>query len=364
MGNQPVWEDLPRPTHPPLYGDITADVCVIGLGGSGLTALTELHARGISAVGLDAGQIAGGAAGRNGGFLLAGLAHPHHEMVAQLGPGPARRLHQLTLEELDRLTAATPDAVSRTGSLRIEDTDEGLEDCRRQRDALAADGFAVQDYEGPEGSGLLFPDDGVLQPVRRCLALAQALPRLFEHSPVGRISTGLVETDHGRVRCATVLVLVDGGLQLLLPEVPVRTVRLQMLATAPTTRRTDKAVYLRGGHDYYQQLTDGRLAVGGCRDVGGAAEETADKEPTSLVQEAIEQLLRERLHVDADITNRWAASVGYTEDGVPFVGEVRPGVWAAGGYCGTGNVVGALCGRALALQAAGADGSDYWPYLG
>jgi gamma-glutamylputrescine oxidase len=32
---------------------------------------------------------------------------------------------------------------------------------------------------------------------------------------------------------------------------------------------------------------------------------------------------------------------------------VRAGVWAAGGYSGTGNVIGALCGRAAAELALG-----------
>ncbi|HEX2780127.1 MAG TPA: FAD-binding oxidoreductase, partial [Gemmatimonadaceae bacterium] len=48
------------------------------------------------------------------------------------------------------------------------------------------------------------------------------------------------------------------------------------------------------------------------------------------------------------ITHRWAAPVSYSTDGMPVVEEVRPGVWAAGAYSGTGNVVGALCGRAVA----------------
>lgn len=356
MPNAPVWE-LDRQPFPSLHGDTSADVCVIGLGGSGLTALHELRSQGVKAVGLDAGVIAGGAAGRNGGFLLAGLARPHHEVVAQLGREQAALLYRLTLQELDRICQATPEAVRRTGSLRIENA---WDDCDLQRDALLADGFAVQDYEGPEGRGLLFPDDAVMQPIQRCLSLAAGLD-LYEHSPVRQIATGLVETDHGRVHCGTVLVLVDGGLEQLLPEVPVRTVRLQMLATAATDRITERAVYLRDGYDYYQQLPDGRLAVGGCRDVGGLAEETSDREPTPLVQQAIERLLRDRLHADAEITHRWGASAGYTDDGLPFVGEVRPRVWAAGGYCGTGNVVGALCARALAAAATGADPASYWP---
>jgi glycine/D-amino acid oxidase-like deaminating enzyme len=51
------------------------------------------------------------------------------------------------------------------------------------------------------------------------------------------------------------------------------------------------------------------------------------------------------------VTHRWAASVGFTPDGMPLLEEVRPGVWVAGGYSGTGNVIGGLCGRAAAQLA-------------
>ena len=71
------------------------------------------------------------------------------------------------------------------------------------------------------------------------------------------------------------------------------------------------------------------------------------------MQAALERLLRERIGVTAPVTHRWAASVGYTRSGGPYLGEVRDRVWAAGGYCGTGNLVGALCGRAAAARALG-----------
>lgn len=363
----PVWEDGSWPGLPRLASDVTADVCVIGLGGSGLTAVQELRSRGASVVGLEAGQVAGGAAGRNGGFLLAGLAQGHHRMVEQLGREKAAHLYRLTLEEMDRIAGATPDAVRRPGSLRIEDSAEGLADCAAQAKALRADGFAVEEYDGPEGQGLLFPDDGVLQPLQRCRSLAEQLPGLYEHSPVVSLQPGLVSTPAGRVHAGAVVVTVDGCLEQLLPELiaRVRTVRLQMLATAPTDEVVvPRPVYLRDGYEYWQQLPDGRIALGGFRDRGGEDEQTTSRKTTTVVQQALEQFLRERLHVKAPVTHRWAASVGYTADAMPIVGEVRPGVWAAGGYCGTGNVVGALCGRAAATGALGEDARRWWPYLG
>jgi glycine/D-amino acid oxidase-like deaminating enzyme len=356
----PVWEDGSWTPLPALAGDVKADVCVIGLGGSGLTAVDELLSRGARVVGIDAGSVAGGAAGRNGGFLLAGLAHPHHRVVAQVGRDRAARLHALTLAEMERIAVTAPETVRRTGSLRIEDTAEGRADCAAQAAGLRADGFAVEEYDGDEGHGLLFPGDGVLQPLARCRGLTRTLLRrgasLHEGTPAITIRRGRVDTPTGNVACDAVIVCVDGGLGRLLPELAtvVRPVRLQMLATAPTHEvSVSRPVYLRDGYEYWQQLPDGRVAVGGFRDVGGADEETEDSSPTAPVQAAIERLLRERIGVSAPVTARWAATVGYTRSGLPFVGQVRDGVLAAGGYCGTGNVVGALCGRALAALALG-----------
>ena len=73
------------PGLPSLAGPTRADVCVIGLGGSGLAAIGEVLRRGLTVVGLDAGRVAAGAAGRNGGFLLGGPAIGVHKAAAGWG---------------------------------------------------------------------------------------------------------------------------------------------------------------------------------------------------------------------------------------------------------------------------------------
>jgi glycine/D-amino acid oxidase-like deaminating enzyme len=113
-------------------------------------------------------------------------------------------------------------------------------------------------------------------------------------------------------------------------------------------------VYARYGFDYWQQLPDGRVSLGGCRDLDMDNEWGHDATPTPTIQAALDRVLRERVGVrEAPVTHRWAAVVGYTEDGLPVFAEARPGVWAVGAYSGTGNVVGALCGRAAARRAVG-----------
>lgn len=344
-----------------------ADVCVVGLGGSGLAAVHELLDLGQRVVGIDAGVVAGGAAGRNGGFLLAGPADFHHDAVRTVGRDRATALYRRTLDELARMQAETPAAIRREGSLRVAMSDDEREDCRIQLAAMEADGLPAEWYVGPEGEGLRIPTDGVFQPLQRCRALAERArsrgAALFEQSRAVDISGTGVETPEGRVACDAVIVAVDGRLEQVLPELAgrVRTARLQMLATAPTLEvRTRHAVYSRYGYEYWQQLPDGAIALGGMRDRGGEGEWTDVAEPAEPVQSLLETYLREVIGVTAPITHRWAGPVGYTEDGLPIFEEVRPRVWALGGYSGTGNVVGAICGRAAARVAVTGSTPDAW----
>lgn len=350
------WDvDSPRPDLAPLRNDATADVCVVGLGGSGLTAIREAQARGMSVIGVDAGRIAAGAAGRNGGFMLAGIAKFYHHTVDQLGSAVAKRLYQHTLDEMARIEASLPGVFRRCGVVRAAADDVEYEDCLAHRDALIADGFTADLYEGDQGRGILIPSDGVFHPVRRAAMLSRdALNEgatLHGDSSVTGVAPGTVTTAHGTVTAEHILVAVDGGLGRILPELTgqVRDVRLQMVATGPSAARLEFPVYARDGYDYWQQLPDGSVAIGGGRDVAGDTEWTTSTEPTLTVREYLRSVL-DGLGVREPIEHHWAATVGYTSNALPLVTEAQPGVWAIGGYCGTGNVVGALLGRAVVEQ--------------
>lgn len=362
--NSPAWASgLTEPAPlPVLTGDLTAEVCVIGLGGSGLGAIRRLQELGVDVIGLDAGPVAGAAAGRNGGLLLGGTAAFHHDAVRELGEEAAVSWYRDTMTEIDRMLAETPLAAHRTGSLRIAADEAELADCLEQQRLMEEHGLPVEPYRGPEGAGLLFPHDAVYNPLARNRELARRAvrggARLFTHSPVTELLSSLVRTERGSVRCQHVIVASDGSLAQLLPELAddVRPVRLQMIGTEPLGEMLySRPVYWRYGFEYWQQLADGRLLLGGFRDGGGSAELGAEPVPAAPVQELLERFLRETLGVTAAITHRWAARVGYRDGVLPFFAEVRPGITAIGGYNGTGNVIGSLLGRraASAVTAAG-----------
>jgi glycine/D-amino acid oxidase-like deaminating enzyme len=359
------------PGLPSLAGDVYADACVIGLGGSGLAAVESLVERGLLVVGVDAGRVAAGAAGRNGGFLLGGPSAYLHAAIQAWGEDAAVSLYRATLGELDHLESVLgSEVVRRTGSIRLaglpgkpvsaaEEADRAAElaDCALHAAALRRHGIAFESYSGVLGDGLFLPDDAAMNPARRALGLASQLRTralLYERTRVTRLSSRRVETTGGVVHADVVMVAVDGQLEVLLPQVAhlVRSARLQMVATAPVAvGRLPCPVYGRWGYDYAQQARDGRLFVGGGRDRFVEDEWTTDTSPTVAVQGYLASLADRMAGEPVAVQARWAASVGYTSDGRALCVEVMPGVVAIGGYNGTGNLVGPVAARAAVALA-------------
>lgn len=358
--NSPLWQDNSFQPLGSLRESLQADLCVVGLGAAGLTAVLEGLQRGWRVVGLDARQPGSGAAGRNGGFLLAGLADFHHDACRKLGRQRAADIYRATVDELDRAITESPEVIRRTGSLRLAVSPEEELDCRAELVQLLADGLAAAEHYSPQGFGLLIPTDAVCNPWQRCQNLVYralgAGAQLFGNTPALLAEPGKVITPEGSISCDQIIIASDGGLHHLVPEVAhlLRPVRLQMLATAPAPEVTfPRPTYARFGMDYWQQLPDGRIALGGCRDIGGDEEYTENSDPSRRIQTALEELLRHKLRVTAPITHRWAAVVTYNDSGLPIAVQAQRGIWALGGYNGTGNLLGPLAARAVTSVISG-----------
>ncbi len=363
MIDQPVWDNEPWTALDPLQRTVTADVCVVGLGGSGLAAVDEALSRGSTVVGVDAGGVASGAAGRNGGFLLAGLAPFYHVAREQFGHDTARMAYEATRLQLRRIMRSP--YARRTGSLRIAVDEDEMEDVSEELDALNEDGFEAVEYQGPEGTGLLIPENGVFNPLQRCRAEALTLidrgARLYEESPARSIEPGLVKTPLGVVEAEAIIVAVDGRLEGVFPELSdqVRTARLEMLATEPIEPVFSRPVYTSFGYMYYQQLPTGSIALGGMRDRHMESSWSTESGPTPAVQSDLDGYLSS-IGVTAPVSHRWAGLAAYTADRRPILREIRDGVWVVGAYSGHGNVLGSMYARTAVRAAAG---EEYQPIL-
>ena len=322
MSTTSFWQKETHGGLPRARFEGRADVVVIGGGVTGCSCALTLAEHGVRVRVYEEREVAGGASGRNGGFALRGAAAPYDEARRELGDERARLLMELTERSLDRMEELAGDAFRRVGSLRLAFDESERDALRHEYDALRDDGFAVEwvDELDPPLAGLylgaiLHPCDGALYPARWVRRLAVRAATAGADFREGETMT-VEEAD-----ADAIVVAADGHIRALLPELPVQPTRGQVLATAPLRERLyDRPHYARGGYDYWQQLPDGRLVLGGNR---------------------------------PEITDRWAGIWGTTPDLMPLVGEVRDGVWVAGGYSGHGNVLGLACGDLVGRAIVG-----------
>jgi gamma-glutamylputrescine oxidase len=350
-------EAAPALRSRPLEG--RAEVEIVGGGVTGISAALGLAGLGKKVRLHEAGAIASGASGRNGGFALRGGAMAYDSAREWLGRDVAAAYWRLTEEYVGRMGELGGDAFRRTGSLRLAGDDE-REELRAEYEALREDGFAAEWRDELPATlacrfpGALFhPDDGVLQParlVRRLAgAAAQAGVEIREHHRVASLD---------ELGAETVVVATDGYPSGLLAELEglIIPTRGQMLATEPLDERLFPLPhYGRHGFDYWHQNEEGRLIVGGFRDIDMDSEFTATEETTPRIQAALEAFVEALLGRKPAITHRWSGVFGLVPDLMPVVGTVpgRDGFWAAGGYSGHGNVLGLMCGELVAQAIMG-----------
>jgi gamma-glutamylputrescine oxidase len=348
---EPYWLDEPVEPDRSARLDGAVDVAVVGGGVTGLSCALTLAEGGLRVRVHEARTIASGASGRNGGFALRGAAMPYHRARQRLGAERAAGLWRLTERTLDRMEGLAGDALRRVGSLRLAADMEERDALLAEHAALRDDGFAVEWVDEPAGrlaglyaGALLHPHDGALHPgrwIRRLAALAaEAGVEIREHDRVASLDD--VEAD-------TVVVANDGYPSGLLGAMDdlVPPTRGQVLATEALGEALyERPHYARNGFDYWQQLPDGRLVIGGRRDTDPEAESTAEEGITSEVQAALERLIRELVGRVPAITHRWSGIFGMSPDELPLVGPVpgHDGVWTSRGYSGHGNVLGLACG--------------------
>ena len=123
MRTRPYWLDEPYTPRPPLSGRHEVEACVIGAGVGGLSCALHLARNGIEAVVVERDRVAGGASGRNGGFLIAGPGPFHNDVRERQGIEWARRIYASTLDAQEQIVALAEDLgadeiVRRVGLLR------------------------------------------------------------------------------------------------------------------------------------------------------------------------------------------------------------------------------------------------------
>jgi gamma-glutamylputrescine oxidase len=271
----------------------------------------------------------------------------------------------------------------RNGSLRIAVTEDELAEVWDSVKLLEEDGWEATPIDvaelparlrGAYLGGSFHPMDGEVQPAQFVRGIARLALKagacVYEASAVTALAEAedhvLVSTATGTVRAAHAILATNVRLPELLAQLAAHALgaaitpaRGQMLATAPVDEELFPCpCYADEGYQYWRQLRDGRLVVGGWRNTSLETERTDDETPGAPVQDRLDGFLRQTLGLSearAPVTQRWAGIMAFSADGLPMVGRV-PGsrrCYLAGAYTGHGNAYALAAARVLADLIAG-----------
>lgn len=382
-----------RRLRPRLEGEVTADVCIIGAGFTGISAGLALAERGFSVVVLEAERIGFGASGRNGGQIVNGYSRDLSVIERRYGTEKARALASMSLEGgniiRERVAKYGIACDLKPGNFLAAFTAhqlKALEAVKRDWEAHGHTGLELVDRAGVARivatdryvGGLVDHLGGHLHPLNLVLGEAAALEtlggRIYERSRVIAVDTGerpTARTASGSVGAQYLLVCGNAYLGGLLPELggKIMPVSSQQIATAPLGREraerllpadycVEDANYIL---DYFRRTSDHRLLYGGGVGYGGA-------DPRSLVDLIRPKMLKTFPELgDVTIDFAWSGNFALTLTRIPHVGRLSPSIYFSHGDSGHGVTTTHLLGVVLAEAVAGqASRFDVWaslPYL-
>lgn len=349
------------------FGDgLNTDVLIIGAGIAGLSAAYWLHKQdpNLSLAVIDKGDVGAGASGRNAGFITCGSTEYFSRMISAYGEDKANQIWKFT-EDNHRmlLTEFGADHLERRcdykqrGSWTLATTEHEAETIRDSLKDLKERGVQADWYganyveerlqcEGFVG-GAKYPKDGEVHPIKLLYHIASFLKGvpIIENREVFRVDEKngrLLVTGRNIEIVADSIVLATNaysGQLFSYFEDKIYPTRGQIIVTSPVPQFLEPC-YCSFALDYFRQLPDGRVLIGGFRNTDMEKEVGFSDEINSKVHENLEGFLQEHFPPlrKASIEYRWSGVMGFSKDHCPLVGSLPqdPRIFFAAGFTGHG----------------------------
>jgi glycine/D-amino acid oxidase-like deaminating enzyme len=338
---------------------IDTDVAIIGGGIAGASSAYWLQKRNLKTVVLEAQQPGFGASGRNGGFILRGIVAYYSQAIKAYGRQTAKWIFQFNEEThiyLKEFVEAHGNSFcyDPSGSYLLSSSLEEMQELEQSVTLMQEDGFIVEYLKADPlkrnfYSAIFNSCDAGVHPKKLLNALLVASgAQVFSNSPV--FSHELLPDKRIRlytpdkiITCSTALLTTNAYTSLLEPWFleKIQPIRGQILVTKPLKKRIlDKICYANYGYEYFRQLPDDRLLLGGRREQHREHEIGYADMVTESVQSALKQYLKERFPeaFGVPIDYNWSGIMAFTRDGLPLIGEMNhlPGMFFAVGCNGHG----------------------------
>ena len=374
------YEDgIERPAYPPLDGDMRVDCAVVGGGFTGLSCALRLAEAGTDVVLLEAHRVGDGASGRNGGQMGTGPRDGVLELEAEVGRMRARALWDIAEAAKRNLTDVAEryqfPIDHRVGQMSVLHKRKWEKDARAAVDALnerydyphiawhdeadMAERLGSRRYHG----GTRDVGTGHIHPMKYVVGLARAAAQvgatIHEGTAVTKIETGSeangavrLHTLCGTVTADRVLLALNGTHADLHPELSAHVMPIRsFIGACPLPAGTD---VIPGG----EAVDDSRFMVRYFRRIEGAGgplllfggrEAYGREEPADIRRQIGRQIAEVYPQLSGvELTHAWGGSVGITPPRMPYVRELEPNLWTAGGYSGHGVMLSNHVGRMIA----------------
>jgi glycine/D-amino acid oxidase-like deaminating enzyme/nitrite reductase/ring-hydroxylating ferredoxin subunit len=341
-----LWMELGPAIHaPPLTGDTSADVAIIGSGIAGLSTAYELSRLGRSVIVIDRGAIGRGMTARTTAHLASEIDDYYYKLIESRGEDEARRYHESQVAAINRIEAiCREEAIDcdfrRLDGYYITSEEGGVDVLQKEFDACRSIGVDVEWVDRAPvpgldtGRALRFSNQGRFHPARYLAGLAKAIEarggQLFadtvyvDHQETdGRVT---IKTEGGATIAADAAVFatnspVNDTVKLHTKEVPMRTYAIA--GRVPKGSVPDALVWDTLEAYHYVRLQegdDGRdwLIVGG--------EDHRSGQATDMDRRigALADWTRRRYPGFGDVELSWSGQVLETVDYLPFSGR-NPG---------------------------------------
>lgn len=327
------------------------DVAIIGAGLAGMSTaywLTKLDPT-LSVVVADKGRVGHGASGRNAGFITCGSTEHFSRMSSAYGEHKAEQIwhfteynHKLLLEEFDYSLLASRCDYRRNGSWTLAATEHEAEVIQQTVDLLKSKGVKatwrdqgfVSQYMKCENfyGGACYLDDGEIHPVKYLHHLLGSLRgdvSLLENTEVfGVDSKGpdvVLRVNGGTIKSQAAILCTNAWSGQLFPWFAdkIAPTRGQIIVTEPVERFLAPC-YCSFVLDYFRQLADGRVLIGGFRNVDVEKEVGFSDEVNPIIHQKLVEFLNKHFPLlrGKKIDYQWSGVMGFAADGYPMIGSL------------------------------------------
>jgi gamma-glutamylputrescine oxidase len=365
MDSSVYWYGHRIPQVEPLRTTVNSEVVIVGGGIAGLTCAQALAERGVDVALVEQAFCGSGASGKSSGFITPDSELELSDLVANYGDACGQELWEFARSGVERIRE-TIKALSIDCDYQIQDSLFVARTARALRTVIEVEqrthaslGYQSTAYDKASLQKVLgsrvyqggFRQTGTfgINAFAYCRALGDALARkgvrIFEGTPVTRLTARGVETPDGAVTAPTVAVLTDRELPalglatravyhiqtFLSISKPLNASEIQMIFPEDRLMVWDSDLI----YQYFRITGEGRLLLGGA-DLPSMYSQRESRSSVRIARKLHRFMSRHFPSLRFEIEHLWPGLIGVSPDFAPVVGRhhTLPSVYFAGAGAG------------------------------